>query len=829
MRRAIESIVAFVTLVCSFASDARAEVRRVPQQYASISAAIAASYDGDVVEVGPGTYAEGLNFGGRDITVRSTAGAATTIVDPVSGRCLTATGQKGIGARLEGFTLRGGSANQGGGVYVSASSPVLVNCVITGNESTSDEGGGMYVASGSPKLVGCTVSQNVTSLRGGGIYLQAGSLTLENCVISGNEVTYPYAYNAAVGAGLYASSGATVSITGGAIRGNRGGESGAGIYGGTLSITGCAIESNVLTIANSPGGGGGISNATVTMTGGSVSLNDSTGRGGALSSVTGQISNCVLSGNSSVGDGGAVWSNGTLSLTGCTVEQNDAGGYGGTWYVNSGTAALQTCQVKNNTAVTVGGVWVQSGSARVGGTTFCGNGVNINGTWTDLGGNTFQGSCDGSGSTTRRVPQQYASISAAIAASYDGDVVEVGPGTYAEGLNFGGRDITVRSTAGAATTIVDPVSGRCLTATGQKGIGARLEGFTLRGGSANQGGGVYVSASSPVLVNCVITGNESTSDEGGGMYVASGSPKLVGCTVSQNVTSLRGGGIYLQAGSLTLENCVISGNEVTYPYAYNAAVGAGLYASSGATVSITGGAIRGNRGGESGAGIYGGTLSITGCAIESNVLTIANSPGGGGGISNATVTMTGGSVSLNDSTGRGGALSSVTGQISNCVLSGNSSVGDGGAVWSNGTLSLTGCTVEQNDAGGYGGTWYVNSGTAALQTCQVKNNTAVTVGGVWVQSGSARVGGTTFCGNGVNINGTWTDLGGNTQNGQCPPYCPGDASGNAIVDGADLGLTISRWGPCQGDACYSDFNNDGVVNGADLGEVLSHWGQCPGY
>ena len=427
----------------------------------------------------------------------------------------------------------------------------------------------------------------------------------------------------------------------------------------------------------------------------------------------------------------------------------------------------------------------------------------------------------------RRVPQAYRTISAAIAASFDGDVVEVGPGTYSEGLNFGGRDITVRSMAGAATTIVDPVSGRCLTATGQKGIGARLEGFTLRGGSANEGGGVYVSASSPVLVNCVITGNESTTGNGngGGVYVASGSPKLVGCTVLQNTASGNGGGVYVASGSLALENCVISGNEVPSSYNY----GAGLFASSGTTVTITDGAIRGNRGGLSGAGIYGGTLSITGCAIDSNVLTQVNSGGGGGGISNAVVTMTGGSVSLNDSTGRGGALNSVTGQISNCVLSGNSSVGDGGAVWSSGTLSLTGCTVEQNDAGGYGGTWYVNSGTATLQTCQVKNNTAVTVGGVWVQGGTARVGGTTFCGNGVNINGAWTDLGGNELNGQCPPYCIGDGSGNAIVDGLDLGLTLSRWGVCEGDTCYSDFNGDGIINGADLGEVLSHWGRCPGW
>ena len=159
--------------------------------------------------------------------------------------------------------------------------------------------------------------------------------------------------------------------------------------------------------------------------------------------------------------------------------------------------------------------------------------MNLNGSWTDLGGNDFQGACDGSGSATRHVPSEYSTIQSAIDACYDGDIVEVGPGLYSEGLNLGGREITVRSTAGAASTIVDPVSGRCFTATGQKGAGARLEGFTLRGGSADRGGGVYVESSSPVIANCVITGNATTAGcaGGGGVYVASGSPKLTGCTV----------------------------------------------------------------------------------------------------------------------------------------------------------------------------------------------------------------------------------------------------------------------------------------------------------
>jgi hypothetical protein len=103
------------------------------------------------------------------------------------------------------------------------------------------------------------------------------------------------------------------------------------------------------------------------------------------------------------------------------------------------------------------------------------------------------------------------------------------------------------------------------------------------------------------------------------------------------------------------------------------------------------------------------------------------------------------------------------------------------------------------------------------------------VGGIWVASGELRVGGTVFCGNGVNVNGAWQNLGGNSLNGQCAPFCPGDANGDTFINGEDLGLMIARWGPCEGDACYSDFDGDGRVSGVDLGEVLSHWGRCPGW
>jgi formylglycine-generating enzyme required for sulfatase activity len=53
--------------------------------------------------------------------------------------------------------------------------------------------------------------------------------------------------------------------------------------------------------------------------------------------------------------------------------------------------------------------------------------------------------------------------------------------------------------------------------------------------------------------------------------------------------------------------------------------------------------------------------------------------------------------------------------------------------------------------------------------------------------------------------------------------CPGDLSGNGVVDGADLGVLLTAWGTAGGPA---DVTGDGVVDGADLGLLLVKWGPC---
>jgi hypothetical protein len=58
-----------------------------------------------------------------------------------------------------------------------------------------------------------------------------------------------------------------------------------------------------------------------------------------------------------------------------------------------------------------------------------------------------------------------------------------------------------------------------------------------------------------------------------------------------------------------------------------------------------------------------------------------------------------------------------------------------------------------------------------------------------------------------------------------PACCPGDLNYDAEVGGADIGLLLSNWGPCDS-ACLYDLNNDDKVNGGDLGLLLSGWGPC---
>jgi hypothetical protein len=49
----------------------------------------------------------------------------------------------------------------------------------------------------------------------------------------------------------------------------------------------------------------------------------------------------------------------------------------------------------------------------------------------------------------------------------------------------------------------------------------------------------------------------------------------------------------------------------------------------------------------------------------------------------------------------------------------------------------------------------------------------------------------------------------------------GDLSGDGVVDGIDLAVTLNRWGQA---GATGDVDGDGVVTASDLAYILNNWG-----
>ena len=128
----------------------------------------------------------------------------------------------------------------------------------------------------------------------------------------------------------------------------------------------------------------------------------------------------------------------------------------------------------------------------------------------EAGADTFNVSGDG----------DYNTIQGCIDASLDGDICLVGPGIYPENLIIT-KGITLRSTDGAASTIIDGTnSGRVVHVLGEQNntlSGAVLDGFTITNGTAPDGlgGGIYIQLAETLIIDCEIMGNSALS--GGGI------------------------------------------------------------------------------------------------------------------------------------------------------------------------------------------------------------------------------------------------------------------------------------------------------------------------
>ncbi|MFC1856328.1 MopE-related protein, partial [Thermodesulfobacteriota bacterium] len=255
IRRAIFLLALSITLLIPYVAKAVMPTTRTVCagggcDYTDIQSAINASSLYDTVLVSDGTYniTAPIDFLGKRITVESVNGAASTIIDAnQTGSVVSFTNSEPSDSVLDGFTVTGGLAASGAGVYILGASPTITNCVISENEASS--GGGFYSAGGSiPTITNCTITQNSATTTGGGFYIEGNVAVITNCLIYDNI--------AAHGGGLHSAGGGptftnctiyanTATSTGGAIRTS--GHS-------TTTIINSTITDNISLVA----GGGGV-------------------------------------------------------------------------------------------------------------------------------------------------------------------------------------------------------------------------------------------------------------------------------------------------------------------------------------------------------------------------------------------------------------------------------------------------------------------------------------------------------------------------------------------------------------------------------------------
>ena len=180
------------------ASAAHAATIDVPADQPTIQAAVNAASNGDTVLIADGTYTGpgnvDINFNGKNITVTSQHGAASTIIDcqgssSASHRGFTLRSGE-IGAVISGLTIKNGyeGSDSGGAIFLLQGTATVSNCILTGNHASGD-GGGIYDDSERVSITNCVFSGNSVNNSGGGICIFNAAATLTNCTLTGNTST----------------------------------------------------------------------------------------------------------------------------------------------------------------------------------------------------------------------------------------------------------------------------------------------------------------------------------------------------------------------------------------------------------------------------------------------------------------------------------------------------------------------------------------------------------------------------------------------------------------------------------------------------------------
>jgi len=546
----------------------------------AIQEGIDAAQPGDEVVIADGVYTgagnKNLDFGGKDITVRSASGDPSTCVIDCqgAGRGFFFHSGETPDSVVTGLTIRNGYVSDsspgswyGGGVYCSGSDPTIANNIITGNSASYyglGYGGGLYLEDSSPAIANNSITSN-SSDYGGGLCLSNSSPTITNNTITGNTA---FCYEGGSGGGVYLEL-SSPTIANNTITSNSAWR-GGGLY---LSNSSPTIANNTITSNSVYYFGGGmylydsspmIANTIVGFNvsgiyrsgGGTPTLRHNCVFGNTDYDYSGLADPTGTDGNISADPGFADMEYGNVHIqpdSPCVDAGDNAYAYG-------------DFDIDGEPRIQPGGGTVDIGADESDGALWPGGPYAI--VRVSPEGDDGQ---DGSSWTAAK-----RTVQAGIgAASASGGEVWVQAGTYYErvalrpyayvygGFDGSEADREERDWRANATILDGQQQGSVVTAqTGYGAVGA-IDGFTITHGGASYGSGVYLWYSSPTIANNTITGNDASS--GGGLWVFHSSATIINNTIAGNSAEYHyGGGLYLESSSSTIADNMIAGNSASY-------------------------------------------------------------------------------------------------------------------------------------------------------------------------------------------------------------------------------------------------------------------------
>ncbi len=325
----------------------------VPSGFATIQEAIDNSSPKDTILVDPGTYKENIIIDNKNITLISNfvkTGKAEYIIATIidgreKGSVITITGDNSLTV-IDGFTIRNGKAESGGGILLDKAHPVLKNLSLI-NNSAKLKGGAISAFFSEACLENLIIKNNSTTgvgSSGGGVSFMNSKASIINSNITNNKASF--------GGGIYCNN-SQLTLIDLNVNSNEAQTKGGGLYFlncDDQNLLRMKIKKNKVLHEKGTGGGLCFESSNFIMAFCDISYNSSANAAGLFFSYcTPQILNSLIYKNMAIYNGGAMKCDHSYpKLINVTITANSAEAGGAIFNTRSSIPDIRNSIIWNN-------------------------------------------------------------------------------------------------------------------------------------------------------------------------------------------------------------------------------------------------------------------------------------------------------------------------------------------------------------------------------------------------------------------------------------------------------------------------------------------------